>query len=120
MAKPLVTLMLVGSLAFTSCGSGDDGPAGPPVVADGAKVFAETCAACHGPDGEGIENLGKPLPGSAFVASLSDAELVEFIKTGRDSNDPANTTGVNMPARGGRKLSEQDVVDVAAYIRTLS
>jgi len=51
---------------------------------------------------------------------LSDAELVEFIKMGRSVGDPANTTGVDMPPKGGSpSLSDQDIYDIVAYLRTL-
>lgn len=119
MKRGLLPVALI--LVVASCGGGaSDGPAGPAVVADGQKVFERTCVSCHGRGGTGIDGLGKPMPGSAFIASLTEAELVDFIKTGRDSDHPDNTTGVDMPPQGGRDLSEQEVVDVAAYIRTLN
>ena len=117
-------LLAVLALVAASCGGGDSsdnaGTAGPPNASDGEKVFEKTCVPCHGRGGVGVAGLGKPMPGSAFIASLSDAQLVDFIKTGRDSDHPDNTTGVDMPPSGGRDLSEQDLVDVAAYVRTLN
>jgi disulfide bond formation protein DsbB len=51
---------------------------------------------------------------------LSDAEFVSFVKNGRDITDPLNTTGLDMPPYGGNPaLSEQDLFDIVAYIRTL-
>src|SRR5690606_25804773 len=44
----------------------------PALVAEGRQLFAEACAACHGPEGEGIETLG---------ASLTESELVQTHKT---------------------------------------
>lgn len=123
MSNRLLIVAITALLTTASCGGGDsanDGPAGAPVVADGEKVFEKICATCHARGGVGIDGLGKPMPGSAFITSLSDAELVEFIRVGRSSDDPANTTGVDMPAEGGRDLSEQALVDVAAYVRTLN
>lgn len=38
---------------------------------------------------------------SEFIKSQSDAQLVEFIKKGRPASDPANTTKVDMPPKGG-------------------
>lgn len=116
------------ALVVAACGGGGGGDAAPTTVASqpqgdpaaGAEVFASTCASCHGADAKGLPNLGKDLTTSEFVKSLSDAELVAFITQGRPSSDPANTTGVDMPPKGGNpSLTEQDLYDVVAYIRTL-
>ena len=97
----------------------DDGAKGD--AAHGAEVFAGTCATCHGPDAMGIEGLGKNLHANAFVADKSDAEMLDFIKNGRPAGDPLNTTGVDMPPKGGNpSLTDQDLVDVIAYTRTLN
>src|SRR5689334_7672147 len=34
---------------------------------NGKTLFAGTCVACHGPEGKGIQGLGKDLTTSAFV-----------------------------------------------------
>jgi disulfide bond formation protein DsbB len=97
-------------------------PAGNPAGdADrGQRAFGDTCANCHGDDAKGMPFLGKDLTRSEFVRGLSDAELVEFVQEGRPINDPLNTTGVPMPPRGGNPtLSDQDLADIVAYIRTL-
>lgn len=78
------------------------------------------CAGCHGLGGEGVKGLGKPLANSEFVAGLKDAELVDFIKKGRAIDDPANTSGVAMPPKGGNPaLNDNDLLDIVAFIRTL-
>nr|WP_290669257.1 cytochrome c [Ardenticatena sp.] len=88
--------------------------------AKGEQLYAQSCAACHGPDARGIQGLGKNLRSSEFVKGLSDDELVEFIKKGRDTSDPANTTGVAMPPKGGNpSLTDQDLYDIVAYIRSI-
>lgn len=87
----------------------------------GEVVFVATCQPCHGPGGRGIDGLGKPLTTSEFVAATADADLVAFLVVGRAETDPANTTGVAMPARGGNSaLTGEDLRDVVAYLRTLS
>jgi disulfide bond formation protein DsbB len=46
--------------------------------------------------------------------------MLTFIKTGRPSGDPLNTTGVDMPPKGGNPaLSDEQILDIVAYIRTL-
>ena len=43
-----------------------------------------------------------------------------FIKTGRPASDPANTTGVDMPPKGGNPaMTDQQIMDVIAYMRSL-
>lgn len=99
--------------AASGGGSGD--------VTAGAAVYSGTCAACHGPTAAGIDSLGKPLAPSEFVASTSEDDLAAFIKVGRPVSDPANTQGIDMPPRGGNpSLSDQDLQDVAAYIKSLN
>ena len=88
--------------------------------AENGKALFVTCAACHGPNGEGVTGLGKPFTTSEFIASKTDAELVEFLKVGRAVGDPLNTTGVAMPPKGGNPaLTDQELLDIVAFIRTL-
>lgn len=89
-------------------------------AAHGAEVYAGTCSSCHGPDAKGLEGLGKDLHNNAFVAERSDQEMLDFLKVGRPATDPLNTTGVDMPPKGGNPaLQDQDLLDVVAYVRTL-
>ncbi len=84
------------------------------------ELFVSSCSACHGEFGQGVEGLGKPLGTSEFVKSKTDKELITFIKTGRPLWDAENTTGIDMPPKGGNPaLSEEDIVELVAYMRSL-
>ncbi len=99
---------------------GSSGQAGGAAAGIGHAEFIASCSACHGPSGEGIEGLGKALAESPFVASRTDKELMTFIKTGRPIWDPENTTGIDMPPKGGNPaLSEEDLRKIVEYIRAL-
>ena len=131
----LLILMAILALSLVACGGGDDGGgADEPAEQSAAAVedaldgdaaageakFQATCSPCHGPDAKGLPNLGKDMTTSEFIAGSSDAELLAFIKTGRPPGDPANTTGVDMPAKGGNPaLSDQDLANIIAFMRTL-
>lgn len=93
-------------------------PSGDP---DAGKVqFDMVCIACHGPGGVGVEGLGKPFTTSEFLLTVNDQELLEFVKTGRPISHPDNTTGVDMPPKGGNPaLTDDQLLDIIAYIRTL-
>ena len=92
-------------------------PMGDP--AKGKEAFS-TCAGCHGPEGKGLPNLGKDMTTSTFIKGQTDEQLMAFVKTGRPASDPANTTGVDMPPKGGNPaITDQQIMDVIAYIRTL-
>lgn len=89
-------------------------------VALGQQTFATTCAACHGPAGEGVQGLGKDMTTSAFIAGLSDEELMEFVKVGRRIDDPLNTTKVDMPPKGGNPaLTDEQLINIIAFIRSI-
>lgn len=123
---PISVMVLVLTLAVTACG-GSSAPAEPPPTptpagnaAEGEQLFVQTCAACHGPKGEGIQGLGKDMTASEFISGKTDDELVEFIKVGRAPDDPLNTTGVAMLPKGGNpSLTDEDLYDIVAYMRTL-
>jgi disulfide bond formation protein DsbB len=67
-----------------------------------------------------MPGLGKPLSTSAFVESKTDPELVAFIKTGRPLWDAANTTGLDMPPKGGNPALSDDEIDViVSFIRAI-
>ena len=86
----------------------------------GRTAFIGTCAPCHGQDGKGMPGLGKDLTKSDFAKNLSDANFILFLTQGRPASDPANTTKVDMPPRGGNpSLKDQDLADIVAYVRTL-
>lgn len=89
-------------------------------IAHGSRVFAQTCSACHGKDARGIAGNGKDLISSELCRTASDDDLLAFIKKGRDPGDPANTSGVGMPPKGGNPaLSDDDILDVIEYLRSL-
>jgi len=89
-------------------------------IAHGTTIYNSTCIACHGAGGMGIAGNGKMLKSNEFVQSLNDDGLLAFLQKGRDPSDPKNTTGVGMPPKGGNPaLTEDDLLDVIAYVRTL-
>jgi disulfide bond formation protein DsbB len=130
-----VLILSILVLALAACGGGgataDGGgeevaqvpEAEPTSVGDpeaGKAQFDMVCIACHGSGGVGVEGLGKPFTTSEFLLTVSDEELLTFIKTGRPISDPANTTGVDMPPKGGNPaLTDEQLMDIIAYIRTL-
>ena len=86
----------------------------------GRNVFMATCRECHGTDAKGIPGAGDDLTVSSFIPSKSDAELVAFVKMGRQMNDPMNKTGIVMPPYGSNpRLTDQEIVDALTFIRTL-
>ncbi|HKD67949.1 MAG TPA: cytochrome c [Candidatus Binataceae bacterium] len=112
-------LMLVLMLAVSVCPAAAAGDA-----AAGAKIFADRCARCHGKGGQGDgPDLAKLHPSSSPVnwtkavvmKKWSDAEIVEIITKGGKA---VNSSPV-MPPFGG-KLSDAQIQDLLAFIRTLA
>jgi cytochrome c6 len=85
----------------------------PVAVAEGAAqdLYKSKCAMCHGPDGSGNTPMGKKLGTHDFaspeVQKQTDAQLTEAITKGKNK----------MPAYAG-KLSDEQVKQLVAYIRT--
>lgn len=118
--KKLFILSLA-AVVLSACGSSaTPAPTTQGDAAAGQSQFSTTCVTCHGPDAKGLPGLGKDLVTSEFVASKTDDELVTFLKTGRSTSDPLNTTGIDMPAKGGNPaLTDDDLYDIVAYLRSI-
>jgi len=90
-------------------------------AARGHELWMNTCRSCHGLAGEGITGQGKDIRGSEFIASKTDEELLAFVKTGRMPFDKLNTTGLQMPPRGGNPLlKDDDLRHIIAYVRSFA
>jgi mono/diheme cytochrome c family protein len=92
----------------------------PPPRADmaaGAAVYAHACIACHEADGSGAPRIYPPLPGNALLQSADPLSTLRIIIDGAETvtTPRAPNTG-SMPAYG-QKLSDQEIADVASYIR---
>lgn len=121
-------LALLAAAALSACQSGDAGPTATASSASaagdaekGKQTYATMCSTCHGPEGEGVKGLGKSLVDSTWVGEQSDDALFQVVVDGRAPDDPLNTTGVAMPPRGGNAaLTDGDVRDVVAYVRSIN
>lgn len=110
------------TVADDSAGNPANDPAeDPAVVATGQQLYAETCTVCHGPNAEGVANLGPSLLESEVLFDRDDAEALAFIRAGVSTTDPNNTTGLVMPPSGGRPdYSDEQILAVVAYLRSLT
>jgi mono/diheme cytochrome c family protein len=81
-------------------------------VANGEKIFKAKCVSCHGPDGKGDTAAGKATKArdlsSDEVRKESDATWTDIITKGKNK----------MPSYD-KKLSDAEVKDVIAFMRTL-
>lgn len=79
---------------------------------DAADLYKSKCAACHGPDGKGDTAAGKKLGVKSFsspeVAKMSDAELFDITKKGKEK----------MPSYD-KKLTDDQIKELIKYIRSL-
>ena len=87
--------------------------AGPAFAqAPGADTYKAKCAMCHGADGLAATPMGKNMKILSFKApamlKAPDAQFIASTKNGKGK----------MPAYNG-KLTDAQIKDVVAYIRTL-
>jgi len=83
----------------------------------GKDNFANYCAACHGPSGEGYA-VGVPGPGiglPGFLDVASDDYIFQTLKHGRVGTPMKPFLG----AMGLASLDEQDAYDIIAHLREL-
>lgn len=92
-------------------------------IKHGKQLFVKNCAACHGVNGEGGSGTGvtfsRPrdfpviapaLNNSGFLSSAPDTMIKTVLMNGRE--------GTPMPSFLKQGLSEKDIDDVVAYVRS--
>ncbi len=79
-------------------------------LAAGKKIYADSCAVCHGPEGKGNKELGAPnLTDGIWLFGSDEATIIEIITNSR--------SGV-MPAWSGR-LYPVTIKALAYYVHSL-
>ena len=91
------------------------------VVQHGQAIYADRCAACHGPHGEGGAGANGvayvPLVGNRLVQLASSANLVHVIINGGFAPTTAgNPRPYGMPPFG-QSLKDDEIAAVASYVR---
>lgn len=79
----------------------------------GAEAFKKaTCAGCH-PGGGNVVNPKDPLKGPKFAKEFNtDAKIEKVIRSG--------IKGTPMPGFDKKRLSDKDLKDIIAYLRSLT
>lgn len=129
MRKYLVFALLAAAFLLAACGGGSKaeptpiptvpaeyaGKSGTGDAAAGKEVYTVNCESCHGPQGHGDGPAGqaldpKPRKLNEFVPLVGDDYLFWRVSTGVPGSSMVAWAGV---------LTEQQIWDVIAYIRTL-
>lgn len=75
-----------------------------------AKIYADNCAVCHGPNGEGDRNTGAPnLKDAIWLYGSSKAIIVEGLMNGRGGMMPAWST----------RLDDTTIKSLTVYVHSL-
>jgi len=82
-------------------------PTAVPVI-DAASLYAQYCAGCHGPNGEGTDAISLALNSKGFLDRTDDALLHQLTAQGRPEQ--------GMPAFAG-ELSSAEINSLVAFIR---
>jgi mono/diheme cytochrome c family protein len=82
-------------------------------VAEGRRLFAASCAGCHGGKGEGLE--GPALNNAVLQQFATDTYFVETITRGRRGTA---MLGFAEPTPARRTLSRPEIESVVAFLRT--
>jgi mono/diheme cytochrome c family protein len=92
-------------------------PPAPAQMAEGEKIYKGACIACHEVDGIGAPRIYPPLPGNANLQSSDPTSTLRIILDGAQTvTTPRAPNSGSMPAYRD-KLSDQEIADVANYIR---
>ena len=84
-------------------------------LADGAGVYADNCAKCHGDDGKGATKMGtklgcKDYSDAAVQSAVTDDQAFKSVKEGMKKDDKT----LMKPS----ELSDEDIKASMAHLRT--
>lgn len=84
MQKIALVVLLIAGLLLAACGAKETPPPAPPTpppAVDAARLYAATCAGCHGQNREGVTGVAPPLTAQA-LAARSEAQVRDIIAKG--------------------------------------
>lgn len=123
------TSTMVASLAIAAVACGGeakapeaaDTPAPAPAQSaaiDGATEYANTCAVCHQPNGEGMAGVYPPLAGSDIAILPSPDQMIAVVLKGL--NGPVTVKGVeyNGIMAPWESLSDEQIAAITTYERS--
>jgi len=91
-------------------------PAAPPLTAAeqqrftaGEGIYKSLCVACHQANGQGLEKVGAPLTGSAFVSAPAHVPIRILL------NGKEGPVGLMPPL--GTTLTDDQIAEVLTYVR---
>lgn len=83
-------------------------------AADGAQIYSQKCAGCHGPKGEGGPT-GPPLKGNPFITKGKPADTKKVILQGRMGPDKKyQNIPLGMP---GGLVSDAEADGLVTYLQ---
>lgn len=99
-----------------AAGAAPQVPATIPATADGSALFNAVCMACHGPNGEGNEQIKSPsiagLPAWYMTTQMSN------FREGRRGHDPKDVPGLLMSAVA-KMLKPEQIKALAAHVEAM-
>ncbi len=120
MEKAVCVISLAAGLLLVSCDRGEVTyvvvPTSPPVPAAGAGVYAEVCAACHGANGGGKEELHSPSISGLPTWYLE--EQVKKFRAGSRGFHPEDLPGQQMRAIS-LTLTDAQIAEAAATVASM-
>jgi mono/diheme cytochrome c family protein len=84
-----------------------------PTKTRGAALYLDNCSGCHQASGRGIPGVFPPLAGNGVVVAADPNNIIKVV----DRGIPARAGFVAMPAFA-IQLTDQQVADIANYVRT--
>lgn len=126
-----VALVAAGALVYRAGAvfAADPVSATPPDLAEGARLYAETCASCHGADLEGQPDWRAPGPDGLYPAPPHDQTGHTWHHSDRVLFDYTRKGGAALLAEQGvafdsgmpgfsDELSDDEILSVLAYIKS--
>jgi mono/diheme cytochrome c family protein len=87
------------------------------LIGQGAKLYADRCAACHGTDGNGIAGVYPPLDGNSAVNEPAGINAIRVVLLGGFAPvTVGNPRPYSMPPFA-QQLSDAEVAAVVSYVR---
>ncbi|WP_412028937.1 c-type cytochrome [Deinococcus yunweiensis] len=84
-------------------------------VKAGETIYASNCSGCHGADGKGV--VGPSLVTADGPKAWTDAQLLTTLREGKT---PERELSAAMPRFTEAQISDSDVTNLHAYIKTLN